>query len=566
MMELKAKHPKMVLNTKHPQMEMRTPVKRVGIEQIPADWEQTDETAVDYIKNKPTALSQFDNDMGYIVENDPDTVIQIVTKQNNEYEVQATWEQIYSRYSSNKKMVFCWELVNTKYMFDLVSLFPSSRQITLKSNSFTTAEWVLVADADNDNTFLSGTLTMEDTQPDWIEELSYKASYIKNKPTHISYFDNDMGYLTSADIDWNSEIIYLIYDQSSEKYTIPYSLMALVGGIRSNQTIYFLLPQTENSFINMIITSADLSTGKVVLTQVYNNQLYTMELIENAETNELEGELVISPIGGGQEEKVDYNLSFDRMFSFSGMYVIDNPKEDEAEMIADIGNGKANFIRALDLTYDPLDTLPKDGTILPNYEYAGDFITNNAGTGHVAIYRRIVAFTTAQNQEYIDNICVWYNSSTNKIVRIQHNYIQMFDAIIICSDTAMDNYPHAVNLTSSGGLWGKNNLVLVKTGRAGYASQFNFKLRVLTHGDNVWLSPVETIRQNALPRFIGESEKLGKRIIVTFDDFTDTGHPTGTIDMEDLPHANLQIPAYSSTDEGKVLKIVSGVPTWVNEG
>ena len=35
---------------------------------MPADWEQTDEKRVDYIKNKPTKLSQFDNDIGYIKE------------------------------------------------------------------------------------------------------------------------------------------------------------------------------------------------------------------------------------------------------------------------------------------------------------------------------------------------------------------------------------------------------------------------------------------------------------------------------------------------------------------
>lgn len=31
---------------------------------MPADWEQTDETKVDFIKNKPTKLSQFENDLG----------------------------------------------------------------------------------------------------------------------------------------------------------------------------------------------------------------------------------------------------------------------------------------------------------------------------------------------------------------------------------------------------------------------------------------------------------------------------------------------------------------------
>lgn len=34
--------------------------------QVQSDWNQTDTTAVDYIKNKPTALSDFTNDVGFI--------------------------------------------------------------------------------------------------------------------------------------------------------------------------------------------------------------------------------------------------------------------------------------------------------------------------------------------------------------------------------------------------------------------------------------------------------------------------------------------------------------------
>ena len=39
-----------------------------GIEQQQTDWNQTDESAVDYIKNKPTNVSSFVNDAGYLTE------------------------------------------------------------------------------------------------------------------------------------------------------------------------------------------------------------------------------------------------------------------------------------------------------------------------------------------------------------------------------------------------------------------------------------------------------------------------------------------------------------------
>jgi hypothetical protein len=69
----------------------------------------------------------------------------------------------------------------------------------------------------------------------------------------------------------------------------------------------------------------------------------------------------------------------------------------------------------------------------------------------------------------------------------------LFDGIITYYDTASDNYPHAVNFSNSGGLWGKTNIASIKIQRVGWLSNFNFKLRVVTHNDNVWLSPVETI-------------------------------------------------------------------------
>lgn len=375
MMELKAKHPKMELKTKHHQMEMRNPVKRVGIEQIPADWNQEDETAVDYIKNKP----------------DIDGINTSISTINGILEHKADVE----------------ELANVAFSGDYDDL--------------------------------------------------------TNCPIGVSYFNNDAGYLTAHQ------------DISGKANTADLAEVAFSGSY-----------------------------------------------------NDLTDKPSVEP------EKVDYYLTFDRLLSTSGIYTIDNPKETDAEMIEDFRTGKARFHRALNLTYDPIDSFPKDGTEFPEYEFVGDIVTNNAGTGHVLIYRRYIGFTTSQNQQYIDNLLVFCNTSTNKINYIQHNYVQMFDAIIQVSDTDTTNYPHAIRFLNSGGLWGKTNLKFMKTTRAGYASQFNFKLRVLTHGDNVWLSPVETISANSLPRFIGESKKLGKKIIVTFDDFTDTDHPTGTIDMTDL--------------------------------
>ncbi len=374
MMELKAKHPKMELKTKHHQMEMRNPVKRVGIEQIPADWNQEDETAVDYIKNKPDI-----------------------------------------------------DGINT---------------------SISTINGILEHKAD-------------------VEELAYVAfsgdyDDLTNCPIGVSYFNNDAGYLTAHQ------------DISGKANTADLAEVAFSGSY-----------------------------------------------------NDLTDKPSVEP------EKVDYNISFDRFVGTAAVFVVNNPKEDIAEMIDDIRTGKANFQRALSLTYDPIDNLPYEGTTFPDYEFYGDWVVNSKKTLHKIIYYRNVAFDTNQSKWFLDIISFQVNINNNATM-IYHSYIPMFDAIIIGTDGGASTYPASINITSSGSLWGKTNMAMAKNQRAGYSSNFNFKLRVLTHGDNVWLSPVETISANALPRFIGESEKLGKRIVVTFDNWNDTGHPTGTIDMTDL--------------------------------
>ncbi len=42
---------------------------------MPSDWAQKDETKVDYIKNKPTKLSQFENDMEFVDREDLDDAL-----------------------------------------------------------------------------------------------------------------------------------------------------------------------------------------------------------------------------------------------------------------------------------------------------------------------------------------------------------------------------------------------------------------------------------------------------------------------------------------------------------
>ncbi len=115
---------------------------------VQSDWNQGDTAADDYIKNKPTNVSHFTNDAGYVT----------TSGENN---VQSNWtvtDSSHDAYIQNKP--------------------------TNVSDFTNDAGYVTVSGDDN-------------VQSDWNVTDNSHDAYIANKPTNLSSFTNDQGFVTS---------------------------------------------------------------------------------------------------------------------------------------------------------------------------------------------------------------------------------------------------------------------------------------------------------------------------------------------------------------------------------
>lgn len=161
-----------------------------------SDWNQTDETKADYIKNKPIVLTE-------------DEIINLIEEKSEDVNVQSDWVQTDETkvdYIKNKPTLGDLATKSTVAKTDLAtdvqaSLDKADSAIQsvddkvdkvvgkgLSTNDYTTEE----------KTKLTG---IEDgaqvnVQSDWNQTDIAKADYIKNKPTNVSSFENDVGYLT----------------------------------------------------------------------------------------------------------------------------------------------------------------------------------------------------------------------------------------------------------------------------------------------------------------------------------------------------------------------------------
>ena len=410
----------MQLSAKHPTMEMKNPVQRIGgggIEQIPADWNQTDETAVDYIKNKPENLSDFNNDMGFLTQH------QDISGKADKTALNTHTADTTAHITANERTYW-----NSKadYASVVEVIEDMNADINRKANTADLASVAFSGDYDD----------------------------LTNCPIGVSSFTNDAGYLTAHQ------------DISGKANTADLATVAFSGSYH------------------------DLSDKP------------------------------------SQEELPTYNVYYYRSISSMNMFKVEDPYSDDQKILEAIRSGNCRITRTFSLNYDPFDTLPAETTQFPEYEFIG--VVSN-----FAFYRRVISFDVMNANPFLDVIRFTLGSTT--VSSAVHNYVQLFDGIMTITDPWQNNpYPHAFTTFSSGGLFGINNVSAVKNQRVGWLSNFNFMLRISTHNDNVWLQPVETISANSVPRFIGESQKLGKRIVVSFDDFTDNANPTGTIDMTDL--------------------------------
>ena len=162
-------------------------ISSTGGTQVQADWNQTDVEAVDYIKNKPTF---------------PDTS-EFVTKTEYNPKEQAIAEAL-TNLNENKA---------DKTELPDVSTFATKTELNAKQDALVSG--TNIKTINNQNILGEGNIEIqggagEQQQADWNQTETTAVDYIKNKPTNVSAFANDAGYLTQhqslADYYTKSEI------------------------------------------------------------------------------------------------------------------------------------------------------------------------------------------------------------------------------------------------------------------------------------------------------------------------------------------------------------------------
>ena len=162
-------------------------ISSTGGTQIQSDWNQTDVEAVDYIKNKPTF---------------PDTS-EFVTKTEYNPKEKAIAEAL-TNLNENKA---------DKTELPDVSTFATKTELNSKQDALVSG--TNIKTINNQNILGEGNIEIqggagEQQQADWNQTETTAVDYIKNKPTNVSAFANDAGYLTQhqslADYYTKSEI------------------------------------------------------------------------------------------------------------------------------------------------------------------------------------------------------------------------------------------------------------------------------------------------------------------------------------------------------------------------
>lgn len=147
---------------------------------VQSNWNQTTTTADDYIKNKPTKVSAFTNDAGYL-----------------------------TSFTETDPTVPSWAKQSSKptYTASEVGALPDTTSIPSKTSDLTN-DSDFVSDASyvhTDNNYtstekskLSGIAAGAEVnvQANWNQTTTTADDYIKNKPTNVSAFTNDAGYIT----------------------------------------------------------------------------------------------------------------------------------------------------------------------------------------------------------------------------------------------------------------------------------------------------------------------------------------------------------------------------------
>ena len=171
-------------------------ISSTGGTQVQADWNQTDDTAVDFIKNKPAI---------------PDTSEFVTKEEYNPKEVAIA--EALTDLNENKA---------DKSEIPDVSTFATKTELNAKQDALVSG--TNIKTINNESILGEGNIEIqggggEQQQADWNQTDDTAVDYIKNKPTNVSAFTNDAGYLTQH--------------QSLANYYTKSEIDAMVGNINT---------------------------------------------------------------------------------------------------------------------------------------------------------------------------------------------------------------------------------------------------------------------------------------------------------------------------------------------
>ena len=207
-------------------------ISSTGGTQVQSDWNQSDSTAVDYIKNKPTIpdTSDFVSVTQYnpkelaiaealtdLNENKADkSEIPVVPDMSNYYTKTETDNTFVSQADFDVKEEVISTALNDLYMNKATKTELNAKQDTLTAGTGISIQ-------NNVISATGGGVTQ--VQSDWNQSDSTAVDYIKNKPTiptvptNVSAFTNDAGYLTQH----QSLANYYTKTESDNKYALKFT-------------------------------------------------------------------------------------------------------------------------------------------------------------------------------------------------------------------------------------------------------------------------------------------------------------------------------------------------------
>jgi len=161
-------------------------------EQVQANWNETNADSASFIRNKPTKVSAFDNDAGYLTSDSA----AIVNLRNDVNALDTEVSDVAHNLDSTKLNIRNEIAGVNAEISNVRSEIPTVYDKTIKIVQGDSVLGTFTANQSTDVTIAIPRRT-EQVQANWNETNTDSASFIRNKPTKVSAFINDAGYLTS---------------------------------------------------------------------------------------------------------------------------------------------------------------------------------------------------------------------------------------------------------------------------------------------------------------------------------------------------------------------------------